>query len=87
METPQVLQIHLLRRRSAGLAAGAEAAQSTAAQQFDNTADCLKKEGKASWKADAERAKILLEKMRTLQLHPKEIDDFYRICLSLLQAP
>jgi hypothetical protein len=50
-------------------------------------ADCLKKQGDPSWKADAERAKVLLEKMIALQPHPKEIDDFYATCLSLLQAP
>jgi hypothetical protein len=49
-------------------------------------ADCLKKQGDPSWKEDAGRAKVLLEKMRALQPHPKEIDDFYGICLSLLQA-
>jgi hypothetical protein len=50
-------------------------------------ADCLKKEGDSSWKADAERAKILLEKMITLDPHPKELDEFYRFCLSLLRDP
>jgi hypothetical protein len=50
-------------------------------------ADCLKKRGDPSWKADAERAKALLEKMRSLEPHPKEIDDFYATCLSLLQPP
>lgn len=49
-------------------------------------ADCLKKRGDPSWKDDADRAKILLEKMRALQPHPMEIDEFYSICLSLLQA-
>src|SRR5262245_16769284 len=48
-------------------------------------ADCLKKQGDPSWKADAERAKILLEKMKTLRPHPMEIDEFYSTCLSLLQ--
>jgi hypothetical protein len=49
-------------------------------------ADCLKKSGDPTWKADAEHAKILLEKMRNLQPHPKEIDDFYSLCLSLLET-
>lgn len=49
-------------------------------------ADCLKKRGDPSLKDDADRAKILLEKMRALQPHPMEIDEFYSICLSLLQA-
>jgi hypothetical protein len=50
-------------------------------------ADCFKKRGVSSWQDDAEHAKNLLEKMRTIEPHPKEIDDFYATCLSLLQPP
>jgi hypothetical protein len=49
-------------------------------------ADCLKKRGASFWRVDAEQAKKLLEKMMTLRPHPSEIEDFYKVCLSLLSS-
>jgi hypothetical protein len=49
-------------------------------------ADCFKKLGASFWRSDAERAKKLLEKMVTIQPHPREIEDFYKLCLSLFNS-